>query len=109
MKTLVYVAGPYTNPDPVLNTHVAIDAWAELSEAGYVPFVPHLNLLIHLVHPRPEDFWYEYDLQFLARCDVLLRLPGESKGADVEAAFARDRGIPVFEGLAREFIESRLV
>ena len=30
------------------------------------------------------------------RCDGVLRLPGESNGADQDVAIARERGIPVW-------------
>ena len=35
------------------------------------------------------------DLRLVERCDVLVRLPGDSAGADREVAHARRRGIPV--------------
>jgi hypothetical protein len=35
-------------------------------------------------------------LNFIPKCDCLLRLAGESEGADREVAFAKQRGIPVF-------------
>lgn len=95
---LVYVAGPYTRPDPVANTHAAIRLADELIEAGKVtPVVPHLTLVWHLVSPRADvEFWYSLDLALVARCDALLRMPGASMGADREVAFAEKRGIPVF-------------
>jgi nucleoside 2-deoxyribosyltransferase len=96
-RPLVYVAAPYTRPDPVKNTNKAIRVAAELVDEGVVtPFVPHLTLLWHLVDPRPLDFWYEYDVATLARCDAVLRLPGDSTGADREVAYAERKGIPVF-------------
>lgn len=96
-RPLVYVAGPYTRPDPVANTHDVVKAVDRLVDDGYVtPFAPHLTLLWHLVAPRPLAFWYAYDLATLIRCDAVLRLPGESTGADREVEFAVDRGLPVF-------------
>jgi hypothetical protein len=96
-RPLVYVAGPYTNPDPVENTNLIIRFATDLIDEGLVtPVVPHLTLLWHLVVPRPLEFWYAYDVATLARCDGLFRVEGESHGADREVEFAEDRKIPVF-------------
>lgn len=94
-KIKVYVAGPYTKPNPAENTQKAIKVGSELLEKGFAPYVPHLTLLWDTVDPQPYETWIEYDFEWLAVCDVLLRLPGESSGADREIAFARGRGIPV--------------
>ena len=101
MLKYVYVAGPYTHPDPVENTHNVIQVANQLIEAGFVPFVPHINLVWHLVTPKPPEYWYEWDLEWLERCDCLLRLPGESSGADKEVERAKELGIPVFDTVAR--------
>lgn len=94
---LVYIAGPYTNPDPVENTHTAIRvADLLLSDGKVTPVIPHLSLLWHLVCPRPVADWYAYDLEVMARCDAVLRLPGASSGADNEIREAEEQGIPVF-------------
>ena len=95
-RPLIYVAGPYTHPEPVENTHRVIKVADELIELGYSVFVPHLTLLWHIVSPKPADFWYAYDFSILARCDILYRLRGYSKGADAEVAMAEGMGIPVF-------------
>lgn len=96
-RPLVYVAGPYTSPDPVLNTHLMIEIADRLVEGGVVtPVVPHLTLLWHLVKPRELGFWYEYDLAIVAKCDAVFRVTGPSTGADKEVVFAQSRGIPVF-------------
>ena len=103
-RGMVYIAGPYTYPDPVINTRSAIDAWEVLVNAGYTPVVPHLTLFAHFVYPHDPNFWYEYDLRLLDRCDVLLRLPGESWGADQEVKYANELGLPVFIGTVKEFL-----
>lgn len=91
----VYIAGPYTHPDPVENTREAILMADALRDMGFVPFCPHLTLLWHMVRPHEPNYWYAYDLDWLLQCDVLLRLPGDSWGADEEMKFAIDHDIPV--------------
>lgn len=100
VKPLVYVAGPYTNPDPVENTHHAIRIGSHLLDEGVVtPLVPHLNLTWHLMRPRPYQDWLDYDLELMRRCDAVYRYEGESPGADAEVAQARQWGIPVFHSI----------
>ena len=97
-RPLLYVAGPYTHPDPVANTHRALRCASAISrESGWVPIVPHLSLLWHMVDPQPIDYWYAYDFEVLEHCDALVRLPGPSSGADVELLAARDGEIEVIE------------
>lgn len=98
-RPLVYVAAPYTNPDPVENTNAAVKAADDLHDTGLVTcVVPHLTLFWHAITPQQYDHWLEYDLALLARCDALLRLPGASSGADKEVKFclSPERRIPVF-------------
>ena len=96
MKPLVYIAGPYSHPDPVLNTRNACQVADRLVEAGAAVIVPHLSLLWHAISPAPVDEWYRRDLDVLAHCHAVAWLPGASKGADAEVAFAENRGIPVY-------------
>jgi hypothetical protein len=103
---MVYVAGPYTHPDPVENTHNIIRAGVLLRDAGYCPVLPHLSLLTHLVSPHEPAYWYEWDLRLLDRCDFMLRLPGESWGADREEEYANELGIPVHVKTAEQFLEA---
>lgn len=91
----VYVAGPYT-ADPDACTRAAITAGNELLDAGHAPFVPHLAHYWHTLHgPRGYEDWMRIDLAWLRAADVVLRLPGESAGADREIALAQELGIPV--------------
>lgn len=96
----VYVAGPYTLGDPVLNVRRAVQAANELFDAGHAPYVPHLTHLWHTISPRPFDDWMRLDLDWLPVCDAVVRLPGNSRGADMETSAARDYNIPVFDSVA---------
>jgi hypothetical protein len=98
MLPLVYIAGPYTHPDPVLNVRRSIETASRLYDSGkVVPLIPHLTMLWQLVDPKPLDHWYEYDLHLLRRCDAVLVIPGKSAGAEAEAKLALDLGMPLFD------------
>lgn len=98
-KLKVYVAGPYTKPDPEANTRAAITVGNELLDLGFAPFVPHLTHFWHLQHFRPYEEWLDLDNQWLDCCDIVLRMPGESSGADKEVARAVSLGIPVVHSI----------
>ena len=93
----IYIAGPYTNGDPVLNVRKAIEAGEQLIELGYIPFILHLSHLWHLISPHEYDYyWIKYTKEWIGKCDALLRLPGESEGAEIEEMHALHLGKPVF-------------
>lgn len=99
-KPKIYVAGPYTSGDVAVNVRNAIVMANQLADLGCAPYVPHFTHFWHMHFPRPYDFWLEHDNEFLPLCDGLIRLAGESKGADKETALAEALGIPVFLELA---------
>jgi len=94
-RLMVYVAGPYTKPDPCANTHTAIHLGQKLWDLGYCPFIPHLSHFWHTMIPNPYQMWLDLDILWLEKCDVLLRMNGQSSGADKEEEHARKIGIPV--------------
>jgi len=96
MKKVIYIAGPYTKGDVALNVRNAIDAGDTLLEKGYIPFVPHLSHFWHFISPKTHREWLEIDKAILERCDALLRLEGESAGADEEVNHARQLGIDIY-------------
>lgn len=99
-----YVAGPYsgeTQEAVEQNVARAIDAGDRLEDAGIRAFIPHLSHYRHLRKPRHYEAWMEIDFDWLGRCDVLVRLPGKSSGADREVALARESGIPVFDSVEK--------
>lgn len=92
----IYIASAYTIGDPAVNVKLQIDTAAFLIDKGFAPFVPLLYHFQHMAHPRPYDVWINVDNAYVTVCDALLRLPGESKGADAEVNLAKRHGIPVF-------------
>ena len=95
-KTRVYVAGPLTKGNVALNVRNAVEIATALLDAGYAPYVPHLTHFWHMLQPRDYEYWMELDIAWLLACDILLRLPGPSEGADREVKIARKNGIFVF-------------
>lgn len=96
----VYVAGPYTQGDPEQNTRAAIAAGDTLLAHGFAPYVPHMSHFWHQQHPHEYETWMQLDLAWLSVCEAVLRLPGDSPGADREVEFARAHNIPVYYGIS---------
>jgi hypothetical protein len=101
----VYIASPYTGNEKA-GVHAQMIAFDDLMNHGYTPFAPLLSHFQHQAFPRTYDEWIEYDLQWVRACDCVLRLEGESKGADMEVAFAKKHGIPVYYSI-EELIKSK--
>jgi len=105
VKPLLYVASPYSHPDPEVRLArywAAVKKAAELMKAGNNVFSPisHTHEIgLILGDAVDHDFWLSQDRAILRHCDklVVLLLPGwsESKGVAEEIAFARVIGIPV--------------
>ena len=96
---IIYIASPYTQGDQEANVRRQIVAAELIRERGHLPFVPLLFHLWHGISPHPYDYWMAMDLEWLSYCDALVRLPGESIGADAEVAEAKRLCLPVFYGL----------
>lgn len=92
----VYIASPYTIGDVAVNVKRQIDCANELINLGFAPFVPLYSHFQHMVHPQPYETWVNLDLEWVGVCDCLLRLDGESKGADGEVKRAIYLGKPVY-------------
>jgi hypothetical protein len=93
----VYVASVMTEGDVAANVRAACDVADDLLRGGLVPYLPHLDHFWHLIHPHDYETWMALDFAWLAACDVLVRLPGASPGADREVAEAEHLGIIVVQ------------
>jgi len=110
MTPLVYLACPYSHPDPAVREarfHAVNRAAGEMMGRDMLVFSPisHSHP-IAVDHGLPTDFayWAAYNRATLSRCDrlVVLCLPGwrDSVGVRGELAIAHETGIPV------EFLDS---
>jgi hypothetical protein len=95
-KIKVYVAGPYRQPDRCFNVNTAIKTADMLVNLGFIPYIPHLCHYWNLVSPKEEEFYMDYDLEWLKICDCLFIIPGESKGVRTEIEEAKKLNIPYF-------------
>ena len=107
---LILIAGPYrsgTNDDPVLmekNLHYLESVALPLFRAGHIPMIGEwvaLPLMRAGGSKKIGDAVYSeiaYPVaeRLLSKCDAVLRLPGESKGADQDVKIAQERGLKIF-------------
>lgn len=110
---MILIAGPYasgTNGDPALmarNLRRLEEAAWPIFRAGHVPMIGEwvaLPVLSSAGASGPDDplaaeVMYPTAERLLQHCDAVLRLPGESRGADQDVAIAQARGIPVYHSL----------
>ncbi len=101
---LIYIASPYTLGDVAENVAIQMNAAHKIMNMGHCPIVPLLSHYLHIHRQRPYKDWLEMDLAIIPRVDILLRLPGKSKGADKEVALANNLNIPVAMGWEELFI-----
>ena len=92
----VYVSGPYSKGDVAINVKNAIVAADAVLAKGHIPFVPHLTHFWHFISPKPWEVWLRIDIEWVKCCDAVLRLPGESVGADREVEFAKSLGKVIY-------------
>ena len=111
---LVLIAGPYrsgTGDDPARmadNLKTLEQAAWPIFKAGHIPMIGEWVALPVLssagaehgpLDPLAEQVMYPTAQRLLQHCDAVLRLPGESHGADQDVAIANSRGIPVYHAL----------
>ena len=107
---LIMISGPYrggTNDDPILikNNLEKLEEFAlEIFNKGHVPIVGEwLALpLIKLAGSQKigDEQWeriqYPIAHRILEKCDAVLRIKGESKGADKDVKIAKERGLIIY-------------
>jgi hypothetical protein len=107
---IILIAGPYrsgTSDDPArmaANLERLEQAAWPLFEAGHIPMIGEWVALPVLrsagaagpLDPLAEQVMYPTAERLLQHCDGVLRLPGESRGADQDVAIAQGRDIPVY-------------
>lgn len=98
-RVRVYIAGPISKGDQHVNVRNACLAWHDLINHGYAPICPHWSAVQQMITPKPSDVWYDFDYNLLEVCQAVLRIPGESDGADGECELVVRLGIPVYRSV----------
>jgi len=113
-RPVAYIAGPISHGPLHANVNQGTLAAMHLTAAGYAPICPMWS--VYSAFPAvpliegclcagtasgnvPYEDVLDVDMHLIRRCDLLLRLPGESPGADREVEKARAYGIPVHFGV----------
>lgn len=98
MRRKIYISGPITKGDRAYNLYQAHHAQHALLLAGFAPFNPMMTMQLPFAWDGSvsHEAWLESDHPWVLAADAVLRLPGESTGADMECAWAEEAGIPVF-------------
>jgi hypothetical protein len=111
---LVLISGPYlsgTHGDPqkIARNRERLESFAlPIYERGHLPMVGEWLALpiIHAAGGRSADdevfraYQYPVAHRLLERCDAVLRIPGESRGADLDVDRARHLGIRVYTNVS---------
>lgn len=110
VKQKIYIASPYTIGDKEENVRISLRAGDEVLKLGNIPVCPLLSHYWDKISPKDYEVWLDIDMAMLRDCDAVLRLPGESSGADKEVAEANKLGIPVYFGIEelKKAIESEV-
>jgi hypothetical protein len=107
---IILIAGPYrsgTNDDPhlIAENLDRLESFAlSVYRAGHIPMIGEWIALplirkaggVQLGDAISEQFLYPVASRLLERCHAVLRIEGESKGADQDVRIARERGLPVY-------------
>lgn len=107
---LILIAGPYrsgTGDDPekmAANLQRLEEPSYALFKAGHVPVIGEWVALpvwhaaggARIGDDLYEEIFHPVAGRLLALCEAVLRLPGDSKGADNDVRIARERDIPVY-------------
>ncbi len=110
---LILIAGPYrsgTNNDPNLikrNMYKLESMALPIFKKGHVPMIGEwvANPLIKLAGSNAigdaifQEIQYPVAHRLLTKCDAVLRIEGESKGADQDVKIAKDLGLQVYYDL----------
>jgi len=106
---LVLIAGPYQSgtdgdPDKISANRMRLESFAlPIYQRGHLPMVSEW-MALPIVHAAGgqvagdvfNSYQYPVAHRLLECCDAVLRIPGESRGADMDVARARRLGLPVY-------------
>ena len=107
---VILIAGPYRSgakgdPLRIAQNLDRLESFAlSIYKAGHIPVIGEWVALplmkqagsLKLGDEISEQYLYPVASRLLERCDAVLRIEGESKGADEDLRLARERGLEVY-------------
>jgi len=110
---MVLIAGPYMSgtegrPERIAANRARLESYAlPIYERGHLPLVGEWMALPIIAAAGGREHGdavfkaYQYPVaqRLLQRCDAVLRIPGESRGADLDVARARALGLPIYSSV----------
>ncbi|HET9887995.1 MAG TPA: hypothetical protein VFR10_10825 [bacterium] len=103
----IMISGPYTSgarsdADRERNLQAMNQIAYDVFRRGHVPVIG-VNLALPIISAAGsntlEDLMMPLSLALADRCDAVLRIGGESRGADQEVERVRQRGCPVYHSI----------
>ena len=101
-KPVIYLASPYSHPDPAVRTERFLDACeaaTKLIHSGHLVYSPiaHSHPLVLQGLPTDWEYWRMLDMAMLSRCQelVVLVIDGWAESEGVQIRAANEMGIPV--------------
>ena len=103
----IMISGPYstgarTEADRESNLRAMNEVAYDVFRRGHVPVIG-VNLALPIIAAagsnKFEDLMMPLSLSLVDRCDAVLRIGGESRGADQEVERVRKRGCPVYRSI----------
>lgn len=98
-----YKGGAKTPEEQEANLRILNQAALAIFEKGHVPVIG-VNMALPVIAaaggPRYKEIMMPLSLALAERCDGILRMPGDSPGADEEVEIVRRNGGTVFTTLA---------
>ena len=119
---LIYIASPISQGVVRDIVARACSAGHQLMQAGIPVLIPHLSVFLgmkqnydgaggYVPEVLPLDTtlkqWYLMGIMMVLHCDAVLRLPGDSVGADMETGMADKNNIPVFHSVEKVILWAR--
>ena len=99
MRKRIYISGPISIGNRNDHFHAACEAQRKLMILGYAPLNPMQSITLPFAweaNGLGHEEWLETDMPWVSVSHGLLRLPGKSKGADMEIEQAFRCEVPVF-------------
>lgn len=96
---MVYIACPIERGVSSVNYWQASETERQLIQSGYAPINPARWMTVEWKQEIDYRTWMDVGLRKLRACDAVLRIPGESRGADLEEMHAGLFRIPCFYSL----------